>query len=111
MSALFTSVPVDNALGVTIRDRSLTNSELSTRTTLSRQEVKRLLGVCLNCIYIVFGGNFYRQIRRSAMFSPVSSIVCNHTRFVALLCGRYVDDTSTKRKVEFVEEFTNTLTP
>jgi hypothetical protein len=117
VSALFTSVPVDRALDI-IHNKLLGDPELTTRTTMSPQQVTRLLGLCLNCTYFVLEGNFYQQIHGAAMGSPVSPIVCNlymeHFEEQALRTAphppgwwfRYVDDTHTKQKVEHVEEFT-----
>ena len=118
VSALFTSVPVDKALKV-INDRLLVDTSLSKRTPLSPERITRLLELCLNCTYFVYDGTYYLQIHGAAMGSPVSPIVCNlymeHFESIALTTApnppgwwfRYVDDTHTKQKKAYVEEFTD----
>ena len=70
VSALFTSVPVDNALEV-IRLKLEEDNTLSERTPLEPKELY------LNCTYFLFLGKYYLQIHRAAMGSAVSPIMCN----------------------------------
>ena len=74
VSALFTSVPVDKALGV-IRLKLEEDNTLSKRTPLEPEDIIRLL--CLNCTYFLFQGEYYLQIHGVAMGSPISPIACN----------------------------------
>ena len=79
----------------------------------------KLLEICLQCTYFTFGGAYYLQIHGAAMGSPVSPIVCNlymeHFEEIAISTApqppgwwfRYVDDTHTKQKSEYVKEFTD----
>ena len=76
VSALFTSVPVDQALQV-IGDRLQSDQTLSSRTTLNPDSIVRLLAECLNCTYFCFNGQYYLQIHGAAMGSPVSPLICN----------------------------------
>ena len=48
MSALFTSVPVDNALEV-IREKLEEDQNMSDRTPLAPDDIIRLLNLCLKC--------------------------------------------------------------
>ena len=76
MLALFTSVPIDKALLV-IKEKLEEDNTLSERTPLEHDDIIQLLGLCLNCTYFLFQGEYYLQIHRAAMGSPVSLIVCN----------------------------------
>ncbi|XP_078582762.1 uncharacterized protein LOC144865701 isoform X2 [Branchiostoma floridae x Branchiostoma japonicum] len=120
VTALFTSVPVDKAVDV-ILQRLKEDQTLSERTTLKPEQLADLLRVCLNCTYFVYDGIFYKQIHGAAMGSPVSPIVCNlyleHLEQRALRTAphpplwwyRYVDDTHTKLKKTYADEFTDHL--
>ena len=57
---MFTCVPVDLAVEIAQRTLSL-DEDLSNRTSLSVQEVVKLLAFCLNATYLVFRGEFYQQ--------------------------------------------------
>ena len=117
---LFTSVPVDKAVHV-IQCKLEDDPLLPERTKLTPADVARLLEICLNCTYFVYNVQFYRQIHRAAMGSPVSPIVCNaymedveeltiNTATDPPMCWfRYVHDTHTKRKKDSTEVFTNHL--
>ncbi|KAH3896715.1 hypothetical protein DPMN_020894 [Dreissena polymorpha] len=50
---------------------------------MSPNQVTKKLGMCLNCTYIVFGGNFYQQIHGASMGSPVfaDSVQLIHVAF------------------------------
>ena len=69
VSALFSSVPVDDAPRV-IDDRLHSDTTLPARTTLSQDSVSKLPSECLKCTYICFNGQFYLQIHGAAMVSP-----------------------------------------
>ena len=120
VTALFTSVPIDKALKV-IQSRLEKDSSLKDRTRFSASQVIKLLEVCLRCTYFVHNGTYYQQIHGAAMGSPVSPIVCNlymeqleqlaiqSAPHPPLWWYRYVDDTHTKLKKEFAQEFTDHL--
>ncbi|XP_072019492.1 uncharacterized protein [Amphiura filiformis] len=120
VTALFTSVPVDKALTI-IQARLESDNTLSERTRLSATQVTKLLDVCLRCTYFVYNGVFYQQIHGAAMGSPVSPIVCNlymedleqkaikSAPHPPLWWYRYVDDTHTKLKKQYAQEFTDHL--
>ena len=120
VSALFTSVPVDKAL-VLIHKKLEEDDTLKDRTPMAPKDVVTLLGLCLNCTYFLYRGQFYQQIHGAAMGSPVSPIVCNlymedfEQKAIATAAHpptwwrRYVDDTHTKLKKAYAQEFTDHL--
>ena len=76
MTALFTSVPVDQALNI-IQGLLEQDTLLHNRVVLSVQNILQLLGFCLHNTYFSFQGQFYEQVEGAAMGSPVSPIVGN----------------------------------
>ena len=115
VTALFTSVPVDEAL-VVIRDKLNTDTTLSDRTSLTTDDIIMLLRLCLKCTYFVFQGDYYLQIHGAAMGSPVSPIVCNlymedyeesalaTAPYPPRIWKRYADDTITVNKREYSQD-------
>ena len=104
VTAPFTSVPVDPALGI-IKDLLEKDNTLKERTVLPVEDIILLLEFCLKNTYISFWGQFYEQVEGVAMGSPVSPIVANlymeyfekkalstatHPQNVAQVCGWYV---------------------
>ena len=88
---------------------------------MAPKDVVTLLGLCLNCTYFLYQGQFYQQIHGAAMGSPVSPIVCNlymedfEQKAIAMAAHpptwwrQYVDDTHTKLKKAYAQEFTDHL--
>ena len=76
VSALFTSVPVDPALGV-IKDLLEKDPTLENRTVLPVKYIILLLEFCLKNTYFSFQDQFYEEGKGAAMGSPVSPIVAN----------------------------------
>ena len=76
VSALFTSVPVDESITI-IRDRLIHDDTLAERTTLNPDQIIELLSFCLKTTYFQFNDCLYRQVEGAAMASPVSPIVAN----------------------------------
>ena len=76
VTALFTSVPVDQSLDV-IYDRLCSDDTLSNRTNMTAAQVRDLLAICLRTTYFLFDGTIYMQVEGAAMGSPVSPIVAN----------------------------------
>ncbi|XP_072048289.1 uncharacterized protein [Amphiura filiformis] len=117
VTALFTSVPVDNAIEA-IRARLEEDTSWKTRTYLNAEQVLRLLKFCLNTTYFVFRGQFFKQKHGAAMGGPVSPTTCNlfMEQFESLALEsaphpprvwlRYVDDTFVVIKREHFSEFT-----
>ncbi len=76
VSALFTSVPVDQSLQMA-RDLLLQDDTLSSRTSLSVGHVIKLLELCLRSTYFTFEGQIYSQGEGTAIRSQVSPIFAN----------------------------------
>ena len=76
VTALFTSVPVDAALGI-IKHLLEKDSNHKERTVLAVQDIILLLEFCLKNTYFSFQGQYYDQVQGVAMGSPVSLIVAN----------------------------------
>ena len=76
VTALFTSVSVGPALGIT-KDLLEKDSTLKERTVLPVKDIILLQEFCLRNTYISFQGQFYEQTEGTAMRCPVSSIVAN----------------------------------
>ena len=120
VSALFTSIPVDDALRII--QALLENDEtLSDRTNMSPAQVTSLLTLCLKTTYFVYKGEFYLQKEGAAMGSPVSPIVANLymedfeekaiTTFPQQFkfWGRYVDDALSATKLALIDPLTTHL--
>ena len=73
VSALFTSVPVDPALGF-IKDLLEKDLTLKNRTVLTVYDIVPLLEFCLKNMYFSFQDQFYEQVEGAAMGSPVSPL-------------------------------------
>ena len=76
VSALFTSVPVDESITI-IRDRLIHDDTLAERTTLNPDQIIELLSFCLKTTYFQFNDCLYRQVEGAAMASQVSTVVWN----------------------------------
>ena len=76
VTALYTSIPVANAIEV-IKRRLEQDTELPRRTTWSTDNILNLLEYCLVNTYFLFDGQFFEQTKGVAMGSPVSPIVAN----------------------------------
>ena len=71
VTALFTSVPVDTALGI-IKSLLEQDNTLKERTVSLVKDIILLSGFHLHNTYFSFQGQFYEQIEGVAMGSPVS---------------------------------------
>ena len=76
VSALFTSVPVDPAIGV-VKDLLEKDPTLKDRTVLPVKAIILLLEFCLKNMYFSVKDQFYEQVKGAAMDSQVSPIVAN----------------------------------
>ena len=76
VSALFTSVPVDPALGI-IKDQLEKDPTLKDRRVLPVKDIILLLEFCLKNTYSSFQDQSYEQVKGVTMGSPVSPIVAN----------------------------------
>ena len=119
VSKLFMSVPMNKVLEV-ITVKLEEDNTLRERTPLEPDDIIWRLGLCLNCTYFLFRGEYYLQIHRAAMGSPISPIMCNlyigSFEQKALATAphqprwcRYVDDTYTILKKIHSQEFIDHL--
>ena len=76
VSALFTSVLGDPALGVS-KDLLEKDPALKDRTVLTVKDIIQLLEFCLKNMYLSFQDQFYEQVKDVDMGFPVSPIVAN----------------------------------
>ena len=118
VTALFTSVPVDQSLDV-ILDRLEKDTTLSTRTKLTPIQVRDLLAICLKTTYFQYEEVIYSQVEGAAMGSPVSPIVANlfmewfeqiaieTFKYELTIWRRYVDDTIVAICDELIDDFTD----
>ena len=76
VTALFTSIPVDQALRV-IERKLQEDTTLGQRCELNIEQILALLSFCLNTTYFTFNGQIYKQKHGAAMGSSVSPVVAN----------------------------------
>ncbi|XP_072043052.1 uncharacterized protein [Amphiura filiformis] len=120
VTALFTSVPVEEALD-TIHARLERDTTLHERTNLDPSQVVELLRFVLTTTYFTFQNQVYQQIEGAAMGSPCSPLTANifmeEFEEVAIntspvkpsYWGRYVDDTMVVLKRDDIDIFTQHL--
>ena len=60
-----------------IRSKLEQDADLSTRTSMTADNILELLSFCLSNTYFVFQEAFYEQTKGAAMGSPISPLVAN----------------------------------
>ena len=126
VKALFTSIPVQEAINSVERLLILHGCKWRDRTSLTLDSILRLLEFVLSTTYFVYDGKFYQQNFGCAMGSPVSPIIANlfmedyeewaldDETLAPRIWFRYVDDTFTvldRDKVELFHESLNEVNP
>ena len=76
VTALFTSVPIDQALEV-VGNKLQEDTSWKSNTNLNIDDILSLTSLCLKCTYFKFNGEFYKQIHGAAMGSPLSPVIAN----------------------------------
>ena len=59
------------------RQKLTKDSTLSSRTSMSANQVRDLLAICLKTTYFLYDGVIYSQVEGAAMGSPINLIVAN----------------------------------
>ena len=103
------------------RQRLQVDGSLAERTSLSVDEIMKLLELCLSATFMAFRGSMFQQTFGTAMGSPVSVTIANlvmedvEERALATaetpprFWKRYVDDTCTALPSHRIDEFLNHL--
>ncbi|XP_078347130.1 uncharacterized protein LOC144632375 [Oculina patagonica] len=120
VSALFTSIPINEAISVT-KAKLEGDSSLPDRCPLDITQLSTLLEMCLSSTYFTYQHEFYKQKQGAAMGSPISPIVANlymeqfESRALdtaptpPTMWYRYVDDTMAKIHEHAVDSFSDHL--
>ncbi len=106
--SLFTKVPLQDTMQY-IEDQMVINRKWRTRTTLSKNEVIKLLKICVKCNYFTWNKIIYRQNDGCPMGSPISPVLAELAmqKFESIMikdnptCSffkRYVDDSASAIK-------------
>ena len=74
--SLFTKIPVDLAIEVA-KKRLREDVSLEKRTSLPVDFLIDLLSFCLNKIFFVYDGTYYKHVFGPALGSPVSAVIAN----------------------------------
>ena len=76
VKSLFTNVPIDDVL-IILMERLQDDETLGDRTTMDPSCICYLTELCLCSTYFAFQGQIFKQLKGTAMGSPLSSVVAN----------------------------------
>ena len=76
VKSLFTNVPIDDVL-IILMERLQEDKTLSDRTTLDPYCICYLTELCLRSTYFAFQGQIFKQLKGTAMGSPISPVIAN----------------------------------
>jgi hypothetical protein len=127
VESLFTNVPIEETLEI-LKDKLEKDTDLSTRTPLSKEAILELTRICITTTYFQYKDAFFQQKSGMAMGSPLSPLLANmymewfeqkaietsHTKPRMWL--RYVDDTFTiwqhgNNQLETFKDHLNSIAP
>lgn len=116
VTALYPSVPQDEAIEI-IYDIMKRDQNLSNKTTMSAESIIDLFKICVQKTYFVFNKKLYIQINGLAIGASTSGFAADlfmeklETKALSTfsnpptLWKRYVDDTFSKMKKQYIEPF------
>ena len=76
VKSLFTTVPIDDAL-IILMERLQSDETLGDRTALDPYCICYLTELCLHSTYFAFQGKIFKQLKGTAMGSPLSPVIAN----------------------------------
>ena len=118
VSSIFTIVPLDYTIDLTLK-QIYGDKEIETK--ISRKDVKNLLSLCTKNVHVIFGNSIYQQEDGVAMGSPLIPVLAGifmvHLERTLMpelenfikRWKRYVDNTITYIKPEFITTVIDTL--
>lgn len=74
VKSLFTNVSLDNTIDIVLK-RIYDKNEI--KTTIPRDEMRKLLILCTKSVQFMFNEKFYFQLDSVAMGSPLGSVIAN----------------------------------
>ena len=114
--ALYPSVPQDEAIEL-VHSKMLNDENLGSKTAMTAEQITKLFRTCVTRTYFQFNQKLYQQVDGLAIGASTSGFCANifmeHLERKALdtftnpptLWLRYVDDTFSKLKTAYIDEF------